>query len=451
LLQVSIAARYLEREEFGLMALVLVVIGFAERVADGGLNDAMLRFRVPSHSQLCALFWVSIGLGFLLSASVAIVAWAAELVWGDSRLPALLGAAGCVFVLTGAGQVSAALLRRELRFGSFAALDLVRAAASLVAVVVLAPAGFGVWALVAGLLLGQTMRTLLALVLASRLFLPSAGGDFSGTRSMLSFGGYQLGERMVRFAAWNVDKVLIGTVLGTEALGVYSLAYQLVSRPFQLLSIVGSRVLRPLLASLQTDRDRVLRAFMVALRSAALVAAPLFLGAFLLAEPLVELVYGEGWGRVASVFRILCPLGMLYTVGNLDGALVVATGKARVSFVWNCLSAAVHAAAVGIALRWGLEGVAAAILVATLFRLLPGACYLRWLLIRMPVLEYLHCLARPAAYAFVMGVAVAGLGACVGDLAAPFAIALLVTTGAVVYGALLLAWERPFLLALRGS
>jgi teichuronic acid exporter len=295
------------------------------------------------------------------------------------------------------------------------------------------------------------MRTLLALVLASRLFLPSAGGDLSGLRSVLSFSGYHLGERMARFAAWNVDKVLIGTALGTEALGIYSLAYQLVSRPFQLLSIVGSRVLRPLLASLQTDRDRVLRAFMVALRSAALVAAPLFLGAFLLAEPLVELVYGEGWGRVASVFRILCPLGMLYTVGNLDGALVVATGKARVSFVWNCLSAAVHAAAVGIALRWGLEGVAAAILVATLFLLLPGACYLRWLLIRMPVLEYLHCLARPAAYAFVMGVAVAGLGACVGDLAAPFAIALLVTTGAVVYGALLLAWERPFLLALRGS
>jgi len=451
LLQVAIAARFLEHRDFGLMALVALVIGFTDRFSDAGLNDAMLRFRSASRAQLSALFWASLGIGLLLSAGVAAVsfAWAASS--GAPELPALLCTGGAVFALAGTGQLSAALLRRELRYRAFAALDLARALASLLAVCVLAPLGFGAWALVGGLLAGQALRSLLALALAARLFLPGLEGDLRGVGEVFRFGGYQLGERLVNFAAWNVDKLLIGSFLGTEALGVYSLAYQLVSRPFQLLAIVGSRVLRPLLAALQANHERMLGAFLVALRTVALVAVPLYAGAFLLAEPLVRIVYGEGWTQVAQVFRILCPLGMLYAIGNFDGALVVASGKARVSFFWNCFSALVHAATVTIGLRFGLEGVAASILIATVVVLLPGAFYLRWLLVRMPVLGYLRCLARPLAYGLVMGVAVKGLASCLGALPDPLEVGVIAAAGVAVYAALLLAWERRFLLALRSS
>jgi len=451
LLQVAVAARFLEHREFGLMAVVTLVIGFADRFSDAGLNDAMLHYRDASRAQLSALFWASLGVGVVLTAVAAVVAfvWAAGS--GGPEVPLLLCTAGCVFALAGTGQVSAALLRRDLRYGAFAGLDLARAAASLAAVCVLAPLGFGVWSLVVGLLAGQALRSLLALALAAPLFLPTGRPDLRGVGDLLSFGGYQLGERMVIYAARNVDKVLIGTALGTEALGVYSLAYQLVSRPFQLLAIVGSRVLRPLLAALQAEHERMLGAYLVALRTVALVAVPLYAGAFLLADPLVRIVYGEGSGRVADVFRILCPLGILYAIGNFDGALVVASGKARVSFLWNCLSALVHAATVAIGLRFGLEGVAASILIATVVVLLPGAFYLRWLLVRMPAQGYLRCLARPLAYGLVMAVAVKGLAPCVGALPDPAAVGVLTAGGAAVYAALLLTWERPFLLALRSS
>lgn len=451
LVQVAVAARFLERRDFGLMALVTLVIGLADRVADAGLNDAMLHFRSFSRAQLCALFWASLGVGLCLSGALAAVGWVLAPRWGEPQLPALLCVAGAVFLLAGAGQVSAALVRRELRYGAFAALDLARALASLAAVAALAPLGFGAWALVAGLLAGQAVRTLLAVALAADLFLPTELGDPRGVGSVLRFSGYQLGERLVSYGARNVDKLLIGTALGTEALGIYSLAYQLVSRPFQLLSIAGSRVLRPLLAALQSDRERMLRAFLVALRTVALVAVPLYAGAFLLADPVVRSIYGEGWGPVASVFRILCPLGMLYAIGNFDGALVVATGQARVSFVWNCVSALVHAVAVWLGISWGLEGVAASILIATVGLLLPGACYLRWILVRMPTLGYLRCLARPLAYGLVMGAAVKALALWLGDLPDPLALGILASAGALVYAALLFAWERPFLLALRGS
>jgi O-antigen/teichoic acid export membrane protein len=448
---VAVAARFLERRDFGLMALVTLAIGLADRVADAGLNDAMLHFRSPGRAQLCALFWVSLGVGACLSAAVAAAGGTLAARWGEPELPGLLCAAGAVFLLAGLGQVSAALVRRELRYGAFAALDLARALASLAAVAALAPLGFGAWALVAGLLAGQAARSLLALALAADLFLPTGLGDPRGVGGVLRFSAYQLGERLVNFAARNADKLLIGTALGTEALGVYSLAYQLVTRPFQLLAIAGGRVLRPLLAALQSDRERMLRTFLAALRALAFVAVPLYAGAFLLADPLVRIVYGKGWGGVASVFRILCPLGMLYAIGNLDGALVVATGQARVSFLWNCLSLVVHAAAVALGLRFGLEGVAGSILVATVSVLLPGACAMRWILVRMPALAYLRCLARPLAYALVMGGAVKALAACLGALPDPLAIGLLAAGGAAVYGALLLLWERPFLLALRGS
>src|SRR5206468_10612957 len=158
-------------------------------------------------------------------------------------------------------------------------------------------------ALCAGQLAAAAVRCGLAFRLGG--FRPELHFSRAELRPFLAFGLYQTGERLVNFAAWNFDKLLVGLWLGTPALGAYNLAYQLVIRPFRLLSNLSTRVGRPLLARVQDDRNQLLAAYLETVRVTALVAFPIYVGAWLVAEPMVTLIYGPGWGDVAALFLIL--------------------------------------------------------------------------------------------------------------------------------------------------
>lgn len=449
LLQLSVAARFLERSDFGLMALVLIVVGFCQNMADLGTANAMLHRQHATRGELSSLFWMSVAVGALLGVCVAAAGPALAAGWQEPALALWLPATAPVFPLLGAAQVPMACLRRDLRFGAFALLEIGSAAAGVLAVCALAVAGAGVGALVGGQLAAAVARCALSLRLAR--YRPERHFSRAELDPFLSFGLYQMGERLVNFAAWNVDKLVVGVWLGTPALGAYSLSYQLVIRPFRLLANLSGRVARPLLARVQDDPERLLAAYLESVRFAALTAFPLYVGAWLLAGPLVTLVYGPGWDDVAQLFRILWPLGMLYAIGNPVGALVVATGRARTGFLWNVFCAAVHLAAVAVGIRFGLHGVAAALVAATAGVIFPCGFGMRWALARVPPGRFLAQLARPLAYAALMGLAVGAAGARLPALPASLELLLLGGFGVAVYLLLLFVRERQLLLALRGS
>ncbi len=449
LLQLSVAARFLERSDFGLMALVLVVVGFCQNMADLGTANAVLHRQHATQGELASLFWMSVAVGLGLGACVAAAGPVVAAWWQEPALALWLPATAGVFPLLGAAQVPMACLRRDLRFGAFAALELGTAAAGVLAVCGLAIAGAGVGALVGGQLAAAAVRCALSFRLAG--YRPLRHFSRAELRPFLAFGLYQTGERLVNFAAWNVDKLVVGVWLGTPALGAYTLSYQLVIRPFRLLANLSGRVARPLLARVQHDPERLLAAYLESVRIAALTAFPLYVGAWLLAGPMVALVYGPGWDDVASLFRVLFPLGMLYAIGNPVGALVVATGRARVGFWWNVFCALVHLAAVAAGIRFGVHGVAVALVLATAGVIFPCGFAMRWALARVPPGRFLAQLGRPLAYAALMGLAVGAAGLRLPALPAPLELLLLGGVGAAVYLLLLFLRERRLLLALRGS
>lgn len=451
LLQLSVAARFLSRDDFGLMALILVVVGFSQSFSDLGTANAVLHRQRAHGPELDSLFWLSVAVGGVLFALVGASGPVFARLWHEPDLAEWLPLAAVVFLFMGAMQVPTALLRRELCFRPLAIVELSGAAASLVVVGALAIHGFGVLSLLAGQIAGTGVRCLGISLAARRLFRPRLHFDLGEVRPYLDFGIYQLGERLLNFAAWNLDKVVIGTWLGTQVLGTYSLAYQLVIRPFRFFAAVSTNVTRSVLARMQDDRDGLVRGYLTSVRLVALVAFPAYAAAFAVSDSLVLLVYGPGWGDAASLFAILWPLGALYAVGSLVGGLVVATGKVHLSFVWNLFAVLVHFAAILVGVRFGARGVALALVLATACVLFPCGFYLRFLLVRLRPVPFLTHLAPPFAYAAIMGVAVRGTATLLAPLPAGPKLAFAIGCGLTVYGALLWTRERALLLSLRGS
>ena len=140
-----------------------------------------------------------------------------------------------------------------------AVADLVALVPSSVVSIVLAAQGHGAMSLAYGSLVGNLTATTLVLVLAPARPLP--GWRRNDAAALLRVGLPLAGTSLVLLATMNVDYVVVGRQLGTTALGLYLLAFNLSSWPSNLLSIAVRRVAIPGFARLAGDRAELEQAF----------------------------------------------------------------------------------------------------------------------------------------------------------------------------------------------
>lgn len=441
-LQLALLARLLAPEDFGLMAMVLVVLGFGQAYVDMGLSKAIIHRQDVTREQLSSLYWVNLAAG---TAVFLLVFGAAPLVarfYGEPRLGSLLAWAALAFLVTPFGQQYHTLLEKELRFGQLALADVVSAVVGLLVSVFLAYRGAGVYALVVGQLASAGVRSGLLVGVGWREWRPALHFRRDDLRGYLGFGLFQMGERSVNYLAANMDKLLIGSLLGVGPLGYYNVAAQLMVRPFQLLSPVLTRVALPVFARMQNDHLRMREGYLQVLRATSLVVFPIYMGMAVLARPLVTLLLGSEWLPVVPVFQVLTILGFLWSLGNPLGSLLLAKGRADLGFYVNVVALVIYTIAILVGARVGLTGVAWGMVLAAGGVLFPLEFWIRWRLVELRPAEYLRSFLPALAGAGVMGGALLllrRLFTAGGDLEWLLGGSAI---GAVLYLALMVRWQR---------
>jgi PST family polysaccharide transporter len=116
--------------------------------------------------------------------------------------------------------------------------------------------------------------------------------------------GFSLG-RLLNFFSLQGDNFIVGRVLGTEALGLYNRAYQLMTLPAMYVGQVFERVMFPAMARRQSDKHRVGAEFLMALEAITLVALPAGVVMFILGREIILVIFGERWIGIVPVFSVL--------------------------------------------------------------------------------------------------------------------------------------------------
>ena len=158
------------------------------------------------------------------------------------------------------------------------------------------------------------------------------GFDRARARALLRFGLPLAGSSIVVFAATNVDRLIVGALLGPVPLGLYVLAFNLSSWPATIFSLPVRAVAPALLARLQADRRAMRAAFLSATRLLAAVTLPACVLLATTAAPLVRFVYGEVWAPAAGVLVWLALLGALRILFELVYDYFVVLANTRVVF-----------------------------------------------------------------------------------------------------------------------
>ena len=351
--QLAVLARLLPRTDFGLMAMITVVLAFGAAYADMGLSNAIIHRQDPTKDQLSSLYWLNVLAGVCVFAAVLALTPVIAAFYREPRLVHLLPLAGLIFVITPFAQQFQALLQKSLRFRFLATVDMCAAAVGAATAVVCAVGGLGVLSLIAGQLAMTAVRAAALCVVGWRFDRPRLHFRWRDTRGYVSFGMYQMGEKSVNQLSANLDYLVIGRILGPAALGPYALAYQLVVMPMVRINPVLTRVAFPVFALRQNDRGALRRGYAQISRLLVFGVYPLLVGLAVLAPVVVPVVFGNKWEEAVPLVQLLAIMSMVKTLSNPSGSVFLAIGRANVGFWLNLGVALIALVGFVIAAKYG--------------------------------------------------------------------------------------------------
>lgn len=358
--QLLILARWLSPTELGLAAIALAVGQLALAFVDLGVSNALISAPRVSPSAISLLWLLSLASATLLAGVLTLGGGAIAAFYSRADLEPLLGLVGLSLVVAAPGVTYRALLQRELRFKTLAAVETLAAIAAAAVNLTLVLLGFGVISLAWGAV-ARALISALGHILPGRALHPWAPPRWAEAVGYLRFGAYQLATVVLSFLGLQADTLLTGRLIGLPALGLLDTAKSLVMRPMLITAPVLQRVMTPVLARVAVDRPRLRQAF---IRSQTLLYAanlPLFVGMALAADPLVRVVLGEQWLSAIPLLPVLALMGIARVLAMTVGPLVMALGLAARAFWWNLGFAASGLAAVLIGAHGGVTGVAWAV------------------------------------------------------------------------------------------
>ena len=363
LVSVAVLARLLAPEDYGMVAMVTAVTAFASLFQDLGLSSATVQKQGITEGQLSTMFWINVALGLTLTVGVSALAPVVAWFYQQPALLPMTVALSLGFLISSLAAQQRALLTRQMRFGTGAAIQISAMLVSLGVSISIALEGGRYWALVWGGLASSAWSTL-GLWLVAR-WRPGWPVRNCGVREMIRFGANITAFNLVNYFHRNLDNVLIGKVWGADALGVYSRAYALLMLPIANLRGPLTRVAFPVLSRLQHEPTEYRAYYRRAISLLALAAMPLTALLFATAPLLIELVLGPRWLDAAEIFRVLSVAAFLMPVSGFRGVVFLSLGMGRPYFHLGVLNAVFVTVGFAVGLPWGPLGVAGGYVIAT--------------------------------------------------------------------------------------
>jgi O-antigen/teichoic acid export membrane protein len=445
ILALLVLARLLEPKAFGLVSLSWAVLAFAEQIQESGIGSALIYRRGDVRAAAAAgMIWAPLASGVLYGLVVLVAPLIAHLLHSP-ELTTILQVQALVLLLRGLAVVPGAILERELNFRARAKSDVGSALAQFATSLALAFAGFGVWSLVFGVLAGAAAQT--SIVWATvpwRPRLRDANRDV--LVQLMRYGRFVGLGNVLNVVDNTIDNILVARLLGTGPLGYYSVAFRLASFPNSVIAYVVSRVMFPVYAMLQGDREALRRAYVQNLQRIAIVALPISVGLIVCARPIVLALLGEKWLVAVTPLRLLAVYGLIRSLTAPSGEVFKGIGKPYLGPLFSIPHIVLAIPLLYVLTRaYGLNGAALSILILMAGLGVP-ALLLALRQVGATVRELGAALAAPALCSALLAAALATLLRPAGSLSPAAALAVLVVAGAVVFVAAAAVFARGLLL-----
>ena len=331
-----ILAHILAPTAFGILATIMMVISFAEMLADAGFQKFLVQYEFESEDEKQK----NVSVAFISNIVLAIVLWLVIIIWRD-ELAILVGNEGLGFPLAIMGAVlplgafssiQMAMYRRSFNFKFLLSIRMITIITPLFISIPMALAGFDYWSLIAGLLVAHLFTAIALCVRQEKLI----SIYFSSTvfRKMFSFSAWSLAEAFsIWLTAW-VDTFIISHFLDAYYLGLYKMPTAIVTTVMAIATSSMAPVLYSALSRHQHNQVEFEKIFLTFQRYMALFLVPLGVGMFVYQDFIVEILLGPQWKLAGIVLGSWALSSSLVTaISYLISEAFRAKGMPNISFL----------------------------------------------------------------------------------------------------------------------
>lgn len=331
-----ILAHILAPTAFGILATIMMVISFAEMLADAGFQKFLVQYEFESEDEKQK----NVSVAFISNIVLAIVLWLVIIIWRD-ELAILVGNEGLGFPLAIMGamlplgafsSIQMAMYRRSFNFKFLLSIRMITIITPLFISIPMALAGFDYWSLIVGLLAAHLFTAIALCVRQEKLI----SIYFSSTvfRKMFSFSAWSLAEAFsIWLTAW-VDTFIISHFLDAYYLGLYKMPTAIVTTVMAIATSSMAPVLFSALSRHQHNQVEFEKTFLTFQRYMALFLVPLGVGMFVYQDFIVEILLGPQWKLAGIVLGSWALSSSLVTaISYLISEAFRAKGMPNISFL----------------------------------------------------------------------------------------------------------------------
>jgi teichuronic acid exporter len=440
-----VVAHLLSPDDYGIASATMLFVTLVQLVNEFGLGAAVISKRNLSEVQLGKLATFSLALGAVFCVVANAGANAVAGFYHKPEVAAVVRLVSITFVTSGIVVVPRALLTRELRYATLAAIDAAESVITIVVTLTLATLHWGYWSLACGTVAGRLVA-LVGTLRARRTGLGSPR-EFSIIADPLRVGWHVVLGGLGWYIFRTADSNLITRRLGTEAFGFYAMAIAISTLPLDRLNELVNRVMPGILSSVQSDKSELERYVRRVSQALSLAAFPVAVGLALVAGDMVPVLLGAKWEAAVGPLQLLSLSAVVRTLVPMLNQVLITTGNSRQSVRATLAAVVVMPLAFFFAARFSIRNVAAVWLLVYPLVVIPTLFVPAIRAAGVRAGRYLAAL-RPAAEASacMTVVVVAARATLLQSLSAPARLALGVPLGAAMYAGYLLLVHRERIL-----
>jgi O-antigen/teichoic acid export membrane protein len=323
-------ARLLGPHQFGTFAVALLALLALLSFNELGVSLAIVRWQGEPSEIAPTVSTISVVSSLIIYAGCFFGAPLFARSMGAPAAAVVIRVLALNIVIDGVVATPAALMQRYFRQDKKMIADQVNCWLGAAVSILLAWRGFGAMSLAIGRMTGALAAGVLFVVFSPEPL--RFGFDRVKARQLFHFGLPLAGASIVVFAVTNVDQIVVGHMLGTTALGLFALAFNLASWPVNMFSQPVRSVAPAAFSRLQDDPPAMRSSFVTVAGLLGGTTLPICLLIGGAAVPILRLVYGVAFAPAAPALLWLAVLGGLRILFEFVYDFFVVLARSRVVF-----------------------------------------------------------------------------------------------------------------------
>ena len=335
-----ILARILAPDQLGLMAIVMSFSIAFEALTEVGVKQSIIQNKHGANIRyLNVAWWMQVTRALCLFGIAALLAPWISSFYDNPELLKLLRVAFIAVALRGFVSPRAHVLEKEYKFGR--AVFLIQGSAILGAIISigLALVMRNVWALVIGFVIEMAILCILSFILVP--FLPRFKIDRSSLDELMKFARGIFGTPILNAISIHAPTLVLGKVISSHQLGLYSLAALFAYIPTDLYIRIITPVLLPAFSEKQDNKLALCRGLLGTTRYTAFLVVPLIAFMICFSRELLGIVYKSQYVAMAVPFAVLCLQILARSEGSILAGMYLAVGKPHLLRRFSSVRAAI--------------------------------------------------------------------------------------------------------------